>query len=436
MNKRLLVILSIVVLAIAVAGAIIIWTSVRSRAPLPKAPTPAGAPLSGFPVPPPTTNPPPPAPPASPNRDDPPTTIPTNPETNSTSTSSTHNQTTSGPLIKLSPTAVSGAVLTPRISSTTPATLIYIEESTGNLFRVAPDGQSNQRLTNSALPGIARSWWGIYKNTVTLLAQYLDNQEAPVTFRGTYKLEGTVPAELLGGPISKVIAGGIAISPSRDRFFSLLDAGAGVIGTVTELASGKVKNVFTSLFKSWSVSWPAPTIIALIPRAAAGVPGTLYFLNTNTGALTRVLGGPTGLTTLVNQTGARILYNQELGDLKLFSPRDGSTRSLTVTTLPEKCVWASDAVTIYCAVPNTLPSAETGQAPIQYPDSWWSGEATFNDSFWKINTATGEGKIVYTNGATGSGNHLDAINLILDETGQRLIFTDRWSAILWSLDLH
>jgi len=440
MNKRLLIILSIIVLIIAIAGAIIIWKSTKERTTIP--PPSATTPLSGFPVSAPITNPAPTTTEQIP--------IPTTPSPTTTipMATITANQPTktSGLLTKLSSVPISGAVLTPRVSSTTPAVLIYIEENTGNLFRVIPDGQNSQQLTNSALPGVARAWWGIYKNTLTLLAQYPGPQETPVTFRGAYNLKlmnlantgstTTVPTELMGAAIPRVLAGGIAVSTNHDRFFSLLDTDTGVIGTITELVTGKVKNIFSSPLKSWSVSWPAPNIIALAPRAAAGVPGALYFLNPDTGWLARILGGQSGLTTLANGSGTRILYNQELGDLKLFSTRDGGTRSLTVATLPEKCVWAADTVTVYCAVPNILPVVQSGQTTIQYPDDWWSGEAAFNDSFWRINTDTGEGKIVYADGSTGGGNRLDAINLILDEIGQRLIFTDRWSAMLWSLDLR
>ncbi len=441
MSKKFLIILSVIVLILAIAGVFILWRSTQNRTVV--TPPPATKPLSGFPVSAPITNPAPP-PEATPNGGQVgPTT--TTPIATTTTTTPIIPIKAPGLLTKLSSVPVSGAILTPRISSSTPATIIYIEENTGNLFRILPDGGS-QRLTNSTLPSITRLWWGIYKNTITLLAQYPDNQETPVTFRGTYNLKlinlpntgstTTIPIELVGAPIPKVLAGGIAVSPTRDRYFSLTDTGNSVLGTITEIATGKVRNIFSSPLKSWSVSWPAPAVIALAPRAAAGLPGTLYFLNTNNGVLTRVFGGSSGFTALTNNTGTKIIYNQELGDLKLFSTADSSSRSLTIATLPEKCVWAKDAVTIYCAVPNTLPIPEAGRPAIQYPDDWWSGEATFNDSLWKVNTTTGEGKIVYANGAAGDANHLDAINLILDEVDQRLIFTDRWTATLWSLDLR
>ena len=76
---------------------------------------------------------------------------------------------------------------------------------------------------------------------------------------------------------------------------------------------------------------------------------------------------------------------------------------------------------------------EAGGQAAQYPDDWWSGEVTFNDNLWRVNTDTGEAKIIWSN---QPGNSFDAINLILDEADKRLIFTDRWSAILWSLDLR
>ena len=184
--------------------------------------------------------------------------------------------------------------------------------------------------------------------------------------------------------------------------------------------------IFTSPLRYWQVSWPAPAIVALAPRAAGELPGTLYFLNPDTGVLARVFDETLGLTTLVNPAGTKVLYGQGLSALKLYSIRDRATKSFIIATLPEKCVWASDSITIYCAAPN-LPAAA------QYPDDWWSGETTFIDNLWRVNTDTGEARIIWSN---RPGNSFDAINLILDEADKRLIFTDRWSATLWSLDLR
>ena len=419
MNKRLLIAISLIVLILALAGGILFLVNRPSKNSPP--PTPVETPLSGFPFSPPVVNEAPPTPdvPISPVEIIPINLLP--PPIN-----------ISG-LTKLAPTAIAGAVLLPRSSSTTPPTLIYLEESTGNLFRVAPEGQNNQPLTINSLPGVAHAWWGIARNkkddTLVLLAQYLDSREAPATFRGTYNLKATTtePTDLVGAVIPNISAGGIAVSPNRDRFFSLIDTATGVNGTVTDLLTGKIRAIFTSSLKSWTVSWPSATVITLVPRANAETPGALYFLNPETGVLTRILGDKLGLTTLVNQSGTKVLYGQGLGTLTVYSTRAGETRALTIATLPEKCVWASDAVTIYCAVPNS-PSRVA-----QYPDDWWQGEVTFNDSFWQVDTNTGEAKIIFTNNSSGSNNNLDAINLILDEVGKRLIFTDRWSATLWSL---
>ncbi|MFH1170347.1 MAG: hypothetical protein V1704_02210 [Candidatus Vogelbacteria bacterium] len=426
MNKRLLIAISLIVLILALAGGILFLVNRPSKNSPP--PAPVETPLSGFPVSPPVVNEAPvdvsSSTPITPiNLFPPPINI-------------------SG-LTKLAPTAVAGAVLLPRVSSTTPSTLIYLEESTGNLFRVAIDGQNNQQLTINSLPGVARAWWGVARNkkddTLVLLAQSLNHQQALTTFRGAYNLKATStePTDLIGAAIPDVSAGGIAVSPNRDRFFSLTntptglpDGKAGVSGTVTDLFTGKIRTIFTSRLKSWVVNWPSASIITLVPRASAEAPGTLYFLNPETGVLTRVLGEKFGLTALVNQSGTKVLYGQGLGALAVYSTRDGDTRVLTIATLPEKCVWASDVVTLYCAVPNS-PSITN-----QYPDDWWRGEVAFNDSFWQVDANTGEAKIIFTNNSTGGNNNLDAVNLILNETGKQLIFTDRWSATLWSLELR
>ncbi|MEK7622189.1 MAG: hypothetical protein AAB415_03340 [Patescibacteria group bacterium] len=422
MNKRFLIFFSLIILTLALIGGIIFWVKINDRNDQPVIPTPAETPLTGFPVSDPNTNPEP-APMDGPG--EPPTATPDVPPAITPTGSAAATV-----LTKLSPTPVSGAVLLFRTSSTTPATIIYLEEATGNLFRTESDGRNNQKLTENSLPRVARAWWGRSRlaksDTLTLIAQYLDHQEAVVTLRGTYNLLATSSAELLGNAIPGVAAHGLAIAPAGDRFFALTNTPTGVNGAITETSTGKVRTIFTSHFKNWTVSWPAPAIITLMPRAAAGVSGTLYFLNPTSGVLTRVLAGELGLTTLVNPAGTKVLYARGLSALQIYSPRDNKTTSLTIDTFPEKCVWAKDNVTIYCAVPNDPAEA-------QYPDQWWSGEVSFNDSFWQVNTDTGEAKIVFANNSAGANRRLDAINLILDETGERLIFTDRSTGELWSL---
>jgi len=418
MNKRLLIILSLIVLALVVAGIIIIWINNRNASPTGTTFNPTDTTLSGFPVSNPIVNP-------TTTSDN---LLPTAPPSTPSAVIST--PTIPSILNKISTTPVSGVTLSPQISSTTPPTIIYLEEGTGNLFRVTLDGQNNQQLTDSSLPGVVRTWWGISQGKLTLLAQYLNKQETVITFRGTYNLNTTEKAELVGQTIGAVAPGAIAVSPSGDRFFSLINTEAGVTGIVTEILTGKVNTVFTSHLKNWAVDWPTPTVITLTPQASANLPGVLYFLNPNNKILTRILGEELGLTTLVNHSGTKILYNRSLSELKLYSKLNKETRSLTITTLPEKCTWSRDNITIYCAVPNTPATAE-------YPDDWWSGEVTFNDSFWRLNTDTGETKIIWSGGrATDNNNRLDAINLIFDEISERLVFIDRWTATLWSLDLR
>lgn len=408
MSKRFLIILIVILLLIALAGGLFFWLKLKPTNIPPPPTTPPTEDLSGFPVAPPLTNPEP-----EPTSTPPDLPLPNgNPDQNGSETPSI--------LTRLSATSVSGATLLD-------GTMVYLEEETGNLFQTT-NGQDNKQLTKSVLPTVAKAWWGRTKDTLTLIAQYLNPQGLVTTFRGTYNLKtstSTEPVDLVGATIPNVSALGVAISPNRERQVSLLTTPSGVTGVITELATGKVQTLFTSSLKNWLVAWPAPTVITLSPRASAGVPGWLYFLNPNTGVLTRVLADQPGLTTLVNPAGSKLIYNRGLGDLRLYSVKDSATTLLTVATLPEKCVWASDAITLYCAVPTNPP-------PAQYPDTWWSGEVSFNDSFWQVNTETGEAKIILASQTPT----LDAINPILDEGGDRLIFIDKLSGQLWSLDLQ
>ena len=68
-------------------------------------------------------------------------------------------------------------------------------------------------------------------------------------------------------------------------------------------------------------------------------------------------------------------------------------------------------------VPNFIPSS-------QYPDDWYQGSVSFDDTVWIIDTEINLGSII-VDPNTYSEPSVDGINLILSEDENYLIFTNK-----------
>ena len=155
----------------------------------------------------------------------------------------------------------------------------------------------------------------------------------------------------------------------------------------------------------------------------------MFFLDTTRKTISKLFGKITGLTTMINGGGTLVLYSTstETGPkLSVIDLSKHAIKDLNTYGLPEKCVWSSDNITVYCAVPNTISGNE-------YPDIWYQGLISFDDYFVKINTMTGE-KITLTN--SKDETPVDGTYLFLDKKETSLFFTNKKDSTLWSLEIR
>ena len=77
---------------------------------------------------------------------------------------------------------------------------------------------------------------------------------------------------------------------------------------------------------------------------------------------------------------------------------------------------------IYCGVPNLIPH-------LDYPDEWYQGIVSFNDSIWKVNISTGEISLLLEETNT------DIIKPFLSPNEDYFIFINKKDNTLWSFKL-
>jgi hypothetical protein len=113
--------------------------------------------------------------------------------------------------------------------------------------------------------------------------------------------------------------------------------------------------------------------------------------------------------------------------LSLVNSSGGEFRNLNLPTLVSKCVWLSDNKTVYCALPGEIPASAI------MPNDYDQEKFHTADTFWKIDTLTGEkSRIVDLNKIT---NGYDATNLFLNTDESILFFTNRLDGKLYRITL-
>ncbi|MFA6227391.1 MAG: hypothetical protein WC631_02865 [Candidatus Paceibacterota bacterium] len=309
----------------------------------------------------------------------------------------------------------------------------FVDRSTGNIQEAKTDSKEVLRITNTTIPKIQESVWGI--NGSNLIMRYLDeNTNAISSFSGKIKISSSSSNEFLGEMIGGFLspnADSVVINPAGDKAFALIKKtdGNGSYGVISSIDGMNKKQAFDSQISSWIISWPKNSIIPFTTKPTFKNAGYTFFLNTDTNSFDRILGNKYGLTVLVRKDATSMIYSESLrGSIRLshYDIRNNNDKSLQVSTFSDKCVWSNtDNNIIYCAVPKNIPTGS-------YPDSWYQGITSFSDNIWKIDVEKGTTNMLYEIGRSDSAE-IDTVDLKLSPDDKYLVFTNKNDLSLWGL---
>lgn len=328
---------------------------------------------------------------------------------------------------------VSGSIFT--FNKNKEGILRFIDRANGNVYQYVLSKQTGEvdRLTNTTIPKVQEALWSNSGNN--LIYRYLDGDtENIISFLAEVKAGplNTV-GEVTGSFITKNIAQ-VVSSPAGDKFIELLNKENGS-GSYIVSISNDIKNskqIFTSPLKDWIMSWPKDNLITISSKPSYKYVGYLYFFNTQTQSMDRILGDIAGMTTLTNKDASLVAYsynNNSTVSLDIYNISEKNTKKLNIATLSDKCVWGNtNSKTLYCAIPKNIPSDN-------YPDSWYQGLVSFDDDIWKINTETGSMDQIYSIGLNENAN-IDVLNIKISQDDKFLTFSNKNDLSLWLLDIN
>ena len=335
---------------------------------------------------------------------------------------------------KISQKPVSGAVISTTKDSEKGNAIRYMDRATGHIYEAWTKSMEQERISNTTIPKVYETFWN--KSGDSLIARYLDEEtEDVISFyaRLTKKEKSeNMKSDIYsfdGSFLQKNITG-VSVSDSGKNLFYVLKKKDG--SSLIKSAFGTTENIeiLDSPLREWLVEWFGNGyLLKTKPTYKTG--GFVYQLN-NGGNMTKLLGDVNGVVALGRTDGTALLYSESTDNsfnLFSFNLADGKITKINMKTLPDKCVWSKKSKTIvYCAIPSSISSGE-------YPDDWYQGSVSFDDTLWIIDMDINLGSII-ANPNVYSEPSVDGINLILSENEDYLIFTNKKDYSLWGINLN
>ena len=332
-------------------------------------------------------------------------------------------------LRQISDKPVAGGIAFQNGSSTV---IRYVERGTGHIVETTDDSLESVKISNTTIPKVPQAIWS--PNGQSVIMRYIkDGTDSIYSFSANI-VKATTTQDVSKNPKSAFLPANItqlSVSPSGDKIFYLINTEGDSVGAISNTDGSNKNPIFKSAVTEWLVSWPNKETLALATKPSSGIPGYLFFLNSKTGVVSKVLSDINSLTALVSSTTKNILYSESGDDsikLNYYTLKNNQNKALSFRTLPEKCVWSKiEEFTVYCAVPKTIEDGE-------YPDSWYQGFMSFNDNIWKIDLKTNSSELVY-NLQKESGEEFDIVDPFLSGDDEYLFFTNKKDLTFWSLSL-
>lgn len=344
-------------------------------------------------------------------------------------------------LRKLHNAPVAGvSAFTKRAAGTTTQDVVvrYIERGLGHIYETNMSTLKEERISNETRLKVYDALWGNAGNSVAIRYLNGDKNDTIQTYSMVLRdIKNTTTTEegrrvesdgvFLPENISEV-----AVSQEKDnRLFYLLPTGDSSVGITVGFDGKKQVQVFDSPLKEWLPFWPNDKLITLTTKPSQNVPGFMFFLDTQTGKTTKILGRISGLTTLTSSDGKNVLYSESknggLG-LYVYGVAGDVKTKLSLATLPDKCAWSKlKKGVLYCGVPQVIP-------PGSLPDGWYQGATSFSDDMWMIDITTGITTMLVSPSKI-AGEEIDATKLLLSPDESFLLFVNKKDSAPWSLKL-
>lgn len=297
----------------------------------------------------------------------------------------------------------------------------YYSANNGNVFQSEFDGSNLIRLSSNILTSIVKILWSPEKNkTIGVF-------ESDQTIKKYLYDFSSQRAVLLNPNIRDV-----AWAPDREKIaYQYYDPQTEENSlNIAEPDGSQWQTILKTRMKNLLVEWPAASRLAVRTRPSGLAQSVVYLVNLSDKKMEKIFNETYGLTLLWSPLGDKVLFSETNSQgknlkLKIADNKGRVIGETKLATLPEKCVWSQDNRVFFCAVPRVIPDKAV------LPDDYYKGLLNLADDFYKINMETGQSYLL----TEESSNNYDAVNLLLNQQEDYLIFVNKKNNLLYSLGL-
>ncbi len=299
---------------------------------------------------------------------------------------------------------------------------MFVDRTTGYLYRTNTETGETHQITNTTLPGIYDAY--IFNGGKRILLRYLDADRSTII-----GLLATIPSVSDKGSPEALIQmtnlpkniSSVAVSSSGEKLSYLVPNSLG--SSIYTITSKGQTLTTTSPFSEWNLSYGGEQLYGTT-KASAYVEGETVMLP----SFTRVVGDKTGLTSTALDNGV-LLHSMwsSSGLLTFITSQLGSTKILSEQTLATKCSHLRKSL-IVCAVPKILPQNIEG-----LPDDWYQGRFMFDDTLSLVDISSNQISTHHLYQFSTSLRDMDVTHITPSKEGDMILFTRKQDGSLWLL---
>ncbi|AKM83942.1 TPA: hypothetical protein DCZ46_01250 [Candidatus Campbellbacteria bacterium] len=302
-------------------------------------------------------------------------------------------------------------------------TVRYTERSTGHIFEASTVRPTIKRISNTTIPRIYEAVW---VNSEESVMRYLDEDNNIKSFYAKIikndadsTEEGKTEGVFLRDNIKDVFLYG-------KKILNIYNEAGYSQFVISDVDGSNSFEIYEYPLEGWLIQSPKTGMFALTIKPTYDNFGYLYFLDINSKEKTKILSKVVGLTTLTSGDANKVLFAEKI-KLSSYDVDNKETKKMDVDTLPEKCAWFNDSISVICGIPkNTLGG--------KYPDDWYQGIYSFSDDIYILDVDGGFSELIISP-EEFSGENIDLIKPIFSSDEKFLFFINKKDQSLWSLEI-
>ena len=316
-------------------------------------------------------------------------------------------------------------------------TVQLVEQGRGNRYSISTSPPYSLSLISSG--DLTRVLEGhIFSNNSALVLHEDANDETIIR-------SNIIPFDdRIGGQSSQTFEDNIRVITNDDTlfFFTKVFDGEvlGVIVDVTDPSNTRI--VWESVFTNWQPRWGRNSHITLSTPISKYTKGYVYLVDPKgEDPDIQIAHLPDGGSAFVDTTsGLFITYvpstTRSLMGTSSISNQAGEIILQVPTTLPEKCDGFNGV--FVCGIPNTVQGKTRSGHDTLFPDSWYQGDITLDDTIYLFDAATGEKRLLLSKDQDDIVElygkiSLDVIEPKVSDSGQFFFFVNKLDRSLWML---